>query len=149
MPVIMFLRLSTNTQNNRANATRLAILPDNWRPLPTTGQLELKDADYEVVPGLTHGNTSRPQSLDAMLAFTTAGANPFRLCRFGADASSCTASLDHGLRSFSCGNAGGKKETVAPSRSRRLGVPFLSRADAAFYRVVEDGGKLRTVEFEM
>ena len=31
---------------------RASYLPDNWRPLLETGQLEPKDADYEVVPGL-------------------------------------------------------------------------------------------------
>ena len=31
---------------------RASYLPENWRPLAATGQLELKDADYEVVPGL-------------------------------------------------------------------------------------------------
>jgi glyoxylase-like metal-dependent hydrolase (beta-lactamase superfamily II) len=32
---------------------RASYLPDNWRPLVDSGQLELKDANYEVVPGLT------------------------------------------------------------------------------------------------
>jgi len=27
-------------------------LPENWRPLVASGQLELKEANYEVVPGL-------------------------------------------------------------------------------------------------
>jgi glyoxylase-like metal-dependent hydrolase (beta-lactamase superfamily II) len=31
---------------------RASYLPDNWRPLAASGQLELKDANYEVVPGL-------------------------------------------------------------------------------------------------
>jgi glyoxylase-like metal-dependent hydrolase (beta-lactamase superfamily II) len=31
---------------------RASYLPDNWRPLQASGQLELKEADYEVVPGL-------------------------------------------------------------------------------------------------
>ena len=31
---------------------RASYLPDNWRPLVARGQLELKDANYEVVPGL-------------------------------------------------------------------------------------------------
>jgi glyoxylase-like metal-dependent hydrolase (beta-lactamase superfamily II) len=31
---------------------RASYLPENWRPLAASGQLELKDADYEVVPGL-------------------------------------------------------------------------------------------------
>ena len=32
---------------------RASYLPDNWRPLVESGQLEPKDGDYEVVPGLT------------------------------------------------------------------------------------------------
>ncbi|HLL13577.1 MAG TPA: MBL fold metallo-hydrolase [Pyrinomonadaceae bacterium] len=31
---------------------RASYLPENWRPIKEGGQLELKDADYEVVPGL-------------------------------------------------------------------------------------------------
>jgi glyoxylase-like metal-dependent hydrolase (beta-lactamase superfamily II) len=31
---------------------RASYLPDNWRPLKDAGQLELKEAEYEVVPGL-------------------------------------------------------------------------------------------------
>jgi glyoxylase-like metal-dependent hydrolase (beta-lactamase superfamily II) len=31
---------------------RASYLPENWRPLRESGQLELKDAHYEVVPGL-------------------------------------------------------------------------------------------------
>jgi glyoxylase-like metal-dependent hydrolase (beta-lactamase superfamily II) len=31
---------------------RASYLPDNWRPLKESGQLELKEAAYEVVPGL-------------------------------------------------------------------------------------------------
>jgi glyoxylase-like metal-dependent hydrolase (beta-lactamase superfamily II) len=32
---------------------RASYFPDNWQPLKASGQLELKDAEYEVVPGLT------------------------------------------------------------------------------------------------
>ena len=32
---------------------RASYLPENWRPLAESGQLELKEAEYEVVPGLT------------------------------------------------------------------------------------------------
>ncbi|HZI86335.1 MAG TPA: MBL fold metallo-hydrolase [Pyrinomonadaceae bacterium] len=32
---------------------RASYLPDNWRPVKENGQLELKESDYEVVPGLS------------------------------------------------------------------------------------------------
>jgi glyoxylase-like metal-dependent hydrolase (beta-lactamase superfamily II) len=31
---------------------RASYMPENWRPIEAAGQLELKEADYEVVPGL-------------------------------------------------------------------------------------------------
>ena len=41
---------------------RASYLVENWRPLKESGQVELKDADYEVVPGLrmeTHAGHNR------------------------------------------------------------------------------------------
>lgn len=41
---------------------RASYLPENWRPLKAAGRLELKDAEYEVVPGLrmeTHAGHNR------------------------------------------------------------------------------------------
>ena len=41
---------------------RASYLPENWRPLKETGQLELKEAEYEVLPGLrmeTHAGHNR------------------------------------------------------------------------------------------
>lgn len=32
---------------------RASYFPENWQPLKSSGQLELKDGEYEVVPGLT------------------------------------------------------------------------------------------------
>jgi glyoxylase-like metal-dependent hydrolase (beta-lactamase superfamily II) len=37
---------------NPSDRDRASYLPDNWRPLIDTGQLEAKDPEYEVVPGL-------------------------------------------------------------------------------------------------
>ncbi|MGZ8844234.1 MAG: MBL fold metallo-hydrolase [Pyrinomonadaceae bacterium] len=41
---------------------RASYFADNWRPLKETGQIELKDSEYEVVPGLrmeTHSGHNR------------------------------------------------------------------------------------------
>jgi glyoxylase-like metal-dependent hydrolase (beta-lactamase superfamily II) len=47
---------------NPSERDRASYLPDNWRPLIASGQLELKDAEYEVTPGLkmeTHPGHNR------------------------------------------------------------------------------------------
>ena len=38
---------------NPIERDRASYLSEDWQPLKATGQLELKDAEYEVVPGLT------------------------------------------------------------------------------------------------
>lgn len=38
---------------NPTERDRASYLSEDWQPLKATGQLELKDAEYEVVPGLT------------------------------------------------------------------------------------------------
>lgn len=48
--------------NNPSERDRASYLPDNWLPLKESGQLEAKEADYEVVPGLymqTHAGHNR------------------------------------------------------------------------------------------
>jgi len=45
-----------------SESDRASYLPDNWRPLKDSGQLELKESEYEVVPGLrmeTHAGHNR------------------------------------------------------------------------------------------
>jgi glyoxylase-like metal-dependent hydrolase (beta-lactamase superfamily II) len=47
---------------NPTERDRASYLPDNWRPLKESGQLELKESNYEVVPGLrmeTHAGHNR------------------------------------------------------------------------------------------
>lgn len=38
--------------NNPTERDRASYLPENWKPLVESGQLERRNADYEVVPGL-------------------------------------------------------------------------------------------------
>lgn len=50
---------------------RASYIPANWQPLRASGQLELKDGDYEIVPGLTmqtqtgHNRSMRCPRLEA------------------------------------------------------------------------------------
>jgi glyoxylase-like metal-dependent hydrolase (beta-lactamase superfamily II) len=48
--------------NHPTERDRASYLPDNWQPLKQSGQLETRDGDYEVVPGLrmeTHAGHNR------------------------------------------------------------------------------------------
>jgi glyoxylase-like metal-dependent hydrolase (beta-lactamase superfamily II) len=45
-------KAEVNHAESPSERDRASYLPENWRPLAASGQLELKDANYEVVPGL-------------------------------------------------------------------------------------------------
>jgi len=128
---------------------RASYLPENWQPAYNNGQVELKPADYEVVPGLrmeTHPGHNRSMQC-------------WRLQRSGqtlfgfADLVPMRAHVQlpwiMGYDLFPEETLGAKKKLLPLAAREGWGCLFYHEPDAAFYRVVEDAGKLRTVEFEM
>ena len=124
-------------------------LPDNWRPLAESGQLELKDSDYEVVDGLsveTHPGHNRSMQC-------------WRLQQHGqtlfgfADLVPMRAHVQFpwimGYDLFPVETLGAKKKLLPQAAREGWGCLFYHEPNAAFYRVLEEEGKLRTVEFEM
>ena len=123
-------------------------LSENWRPLAASGQLELKDADYEVVPGL------RMQ--------TYAGHNRSMQCwrlqqqertLFGfADLVPMRAHVQFpwimGYDLFPVETLAAKKQLLPQAVSEGWGCLFYHEPQSAFYRVVEEQGKLKTVEYQ-
>jgi glyoxylase-like metal-dependent hydrolase (beta-lactamase superfamily II) len=58
----MVSRLEHEHAEAPSERDRASYFPDNWRPLISTGQLELREADYEVAPGIrmeTHAGHNR------------------------------------------------------------------------------------------
>lgn len=57
--------------NAPSERDQASYMPEDWRPLEQTGQLELKDAEYEVVPGVVmktvpgHSRTMQTVRVDA------------------------------------------------------------------------------------
>ncbi|MDQ3474569.1 MAG: MBL fold metallo-hydrolase [Acidobacteriota bacterium] len=128
---------------------RASYLPENWQPVYNNGQVELKPADYEVVPGLhmeTHPGHNRSMQCwrlqqQGRTFFGFADLVPMR--------AHVQLPWIMGYDLFPVETLGAKKKLLPQAAREGWGCLFYHEPDPAFYRVVEDAGKLRTVEFEM
>jgi glyoxylase-like metal-dependent hydrolase (beta-lactamase superfamily II) len=128
---------------------RASYLPENWQPAYNNGQVELKPADYEVVPGLrmeTHPGHNRSMQCwrlqqQGKTLFGFADLVPMR--------AHVQLPWIMGYDLFPVETLEAKKKLLPQAAREGWGCLFYHEPDAAFYGVVEDEGKLRTVEFEV
>jgi len=124
---------------------RASYLPDNWRPLKDSAQLELKEAAYEVVPGLrmeTHAGHNRSMQC----ARLEQGSQTL----FGfADLVPMRAHLPFawimGFDLYPVETLEAKKKLIPQAAREYWTCLFYHDPDQALGRVVEDGGKFRAV----
>lgn len=128
---------------------RASYFPENWRPVYNNGQVELKPADYEVVPGLrmeTHPGHNRSMQCWRL---ERAGGTLFGFADLVPMRAHVQLPWIMGYDLFPVETLAAKKKLLPQAAREGWGCLFYHEPDAAFYRVVEDEGKLRTVEFEM
>ena len=124
-------------------------LPENWRPLADAGQVELKEENYEVLPGLsmeTHAGHNRSMQCwrlqqNGKTLFGFADLVPMR--------AHVQLPWIMGYDLFPVETLSAKKKLLPQAASEGWGCLFYHEPEAAFYRIVEDQGKLRTVEYEL
>ena len=122
---------------------RASYLAENWRPLRESGQLELKAADYEVVPGLrmeTHAGHNRSMQC-------------WRLERGGqtifgfADLVPMRAHVQFawimGYDLFPVETLEAKKKLLPQAAREGWGCLFYHDPDVPLCRIADEGGKLR------
>ena len=127
---------------------RASYLPENWRPLQESGQLELKDTEYEVVPGLrmeTHAGHNRSMQC-------------WRLDRGGrtlfgfADLVPMRAHVSFpwimGYDLFPVETQEAKKRLLPQAVREGWLCLFYHDPDEPLGRIIEDGGQLRPVTLE-
>ncbi|MCA1616319.1 MAG: MBL fold metallo-hydrolase [Acidobacteria bacterium] len=127
---------------------RASYLPENWRPLAETGQLELKPADYEVVPGLRvetvagHSRTMQTWRLEA----------GGRTLHGFADLVPTRAHVPYawimGYDLYPVETLEAKKRLLPQAARENWLCLFYHDADAPLCRLVEEGGRLRAVPHE-
>jgi glyoxylase-like metal-dependent hydrolase (beta-lactamase superfamily II) len=126
---------------------RASYLPENWQPLKESGQLELKDADYEVVSGLcmeTHPGHNRSMQCWRLEQ------NGQTLYGF-ADLVPMRAHIQFpwimGYDLFPLETLAAKKRLLPQAASEGWGCFFYHDPDMPLCRLADDNGKLRAVDY--
>lgn len=128
---------------------RASYLPENWRPMIDSGQLELKDADYEVVSGLRmqtfagHNRSMQCWRLDAegQTLFGFADLVPMR--------AHVPFAWIMGYDLFPTETLAAKKKLLPQAAREGWACLFYHDPDEPLCKLVEDNGKLRAERYEM
>ena len=127
---------------------RASYLPDNWRPMVATGQLELREADYEVAPGL-HMETY-PGHNRSMQCWRLNGAGQ---TLFGfADLVPMRAHIPFawimGYDLYPAETLEAKKRLLPQATREGWTCLFYHDPDEPLCKLIEDNGKLRALPVE-
>jgi glyoxylase-like metal-dependent hydrolase (beta-lactamase superfamily II) len=124
---------------------RASYLPENWRPLKEGGRLELKDSEYEVVPGLrmeTHAGHNRSMQClrlerDGKTLFGFADLVPMR--------AHVPFAWIMGFDLYPVETLEAKKKLLPQAAREDWTCLFYHDPDQAFGHMVEEEGKLRVI----
>jgi len=127
---------------------RASYMPENWRPLQEAGQLELKEADYEVVPGLRmetiagHSRTMQCVRLErgGQTLFSFADLVPMR--------AHVPLAWIMGYDLYPVETLEAKKHLLPQAAREEWLCFFYHDPDVPLGRVIEEDGKLRAVGLE-
>ena len=138
-----FEHAQTPTERDRAS-----YLPDNWRPLQESGQLELREGDYEVVPGLrmeTHAGHNRSMQCARL---ESGGQTLFGFADIVPTRAHVQFAWIMGYDLYPVETLVAKK-TLLPQAAREDWLClFYHDPDAPLCRVIEEDGKLRVAQLQ-
>jgi glyoxylase-like metal-dependent hydrolase (beta-lactamase superfamily II) len=127
---------------------RASYLAENWRPLAESGQLELKDDDYEVVPGLRMETVAGHSRTMQCWRLERGGQTLFGFADLVPTRAHVPAAWVMGYDLFPVETVEAKKRLLPQAAREGWLCLFYHDADAPLGRVVEEDGKLRAVAFE-
>jgi glyoxylase-like metal-dependent hydrolase (beta-lactamase superfamily II) len=127
---------------------RASYIPENWQPLAASGQLELQEADYEVVPGLrmeTYPGHNRSMQCwrlqsESQTLFGFADLVPMR--------AHVPFAWIMGYDLYPVETLAVKKKLLPQAAQEGWQCLFYHDPDEPLCHIVEDGGKLNAVRIE-
>jgi len=125
---------------------RASYLPDNWRPLKDSGQLELKESEYEVAPGLrmeTHAGHNRSMQC---VRLEQGSQTLFGFADLVPMMAHVPFAWIMGFDLYPVETLEAKKKLIPQAARENWTCLFYHDPDLALGRVVEENGKFRSVE---
>lgn len=127
---------------------RASYLPENWRPLKESGQLELKPAGYEVVPGLRMETVSGHSRTMQCLRLERGGRTLFSFADLVPMRAHVPLPWIMGYDLYPVETLEAKKCLLPQAAREKWLCFFYHDPDVPLCRVVEEKGKLRAVGYE-
>jgi glyoxylase-like metal-dependent hydrolase (beta-lactamase superfamily II) len=127
---------------------RASYLPDNWRAVEESGQLELKEENYEVVPGLRMETIAGHSRTMQCARLTRGDKTLFSFADLVPTRAHVPFAWIMGYDLFPVETLEAKKQLLPQAARENWLCLFYHDAEAPLCRVVEEDGKLRAVGFE-
>jgi glyoxylase-like metal-dependent hydrolase (beta-lactamase superfamily II) len=127
---------------------RASYMPENWHPVQETGQLELKDADYEVVPGLRMETVAGHSRTMQCLRLERGGRTLFSFADLVPMRAHVPFAWIMGYDLYPVETLEAKKRLLPQAAREDWLCYFYHDPDSPLCRVVEEDGKLRALGFE-
>ena len=134
--------------SNPHERDRASYMPENWRPLEESGQLELKEADYEVVSGLKMETVAGHSRTMQCVRLTRGGRNLFGFADLVPTRAHVPFAWIMGYDLYPVETLEAKKRLLPQAAREGWLCLFYHDPEVALCRVVEENGKLRAVGFE-
>jgi glyoxylase-like metal-dependent hydrolase (beta-lactamase superfamily II) len=124
---------------------RASYLAENWRPLSDSGQLKLKDAAYEVVPGLTMENIAGHSRTMQCVRLNRGGQTLFGFADLVPTRAHVPFAWVMGYDLYPVETLEAKKRLLPQAARENWLCLFYHDADAPLGRIVEEEGKLHAM----
>jgi glyoxylase-like metal-dependent hydrolase (beta-lactamase superfamily II) len=124
---------------------RASYLPDNWQPLHASGQLELKDENYEAVPGLTMRTYPGHNRSMQCWRLQSQGETLFGFADLVPMRAHVPFAWIMGYDLYPVETLEVKKKLLPQAAREGWQCLFYHEPDEPLCRIVEDAGKLRAV----
>ncbi|HKR00992.1 MAG TPA: MBL fold metallo-hydrolase [Pyrinomonadaceae bacterium] len=127
---------------------RASYLPENWRPVHEAGQLELKDPDYEVVPGLRMETVAGHSRTMQCWRLEGGGRTLFGFADLVPTRAHVPFAWIMGYDLYPVETLEAKKRLLPQAASEGWLCLFYHDPETPLCRVLEEDGKLRAIGFE-
>jgi glyoxylase-like metal-dependent hydrolase (beta-lactamase superfamily II) len=127
---------------------RASYMPENWRPIKDSGQLELKNAEYEIAPGVSMETVTGHNHSMQCLRLTRDGYTLYSFADLVPTRAHVPFAWIMGYDLYPVETLEGKKRLLPQAARENWLCYFYHDPDMPLCRVVEEDGKLRAVGYE-